>query len=49
MKHNPVRQADIARRLANLAKARRRGAKTCAGHPWAMSRIAWKPTGRIFP
>jgi len=49
MKHDPMRQADIARRLANLAKARRRGAKTCAGHPWAMSRIAWKPKGRIFP
>jgi len=49
MKHDPMRQADIARRLANLAKARRGGAKTCAGHPWAMSRIAWKPSGRIFP
>jgi len=48
MKHNPVRQADIARRLANLAKARRRGAKTCAGHPWAMSRIAWKALGENF-
>jgi hypothetical protein len=33
MTHDPIRQADIARRLANLAKARRCGAKTRAGHP----------------
>jgi glucans biosynthesis protein len=33
MTHDPMRQADIARRLANLAKARRCGAKTRAGHP----------------
>ncbi len=32
MTHDPMRQADIARRLANLAKARRCGAKTRAGH-----------------
>ncbi len=28
-----MRQADIARRLSNMAKARRCGAKTRAGHP----------------
>ena len=28
-----MRQADVARRLANMAKARRCGAKTRAGHP----------------
>jgi hypothetical protein len=33
MTHDPMRQADIARRLAKLAKARRCGAKTRAGHP----------------
>ena len=33
MTHDPMRQADIDRRLANLAKAPRCGAKTRAGHP----------------
>lgn len=33
MTHDPKRQADVARRLSNLAKARRCGAKTRAGHP----------------
>jgi hypothetical protein len=33
MTHDPMGQADIARRLANLAKAHRCGAKTRAGHP----------------
>jgi hypothetical protein len=33
MIHDPMRQADIAHRLANLAKARRCGAKTRTGHP----------------
>ena len=33
MKHDPIRQADIKRRLVNMAKARRCGAKTRAGHP----------------
>jgi glucans biosynthesis protein len=33
MKHDPMRQADIARRLSNLAKGRRCGAKTRAGRP----------------
>ncbi len=33
MAHNPMRQADIARRLANLAKAARCGAKTRSGRP----------------
>jgi hypothetical protein len=32
MKHDPIRQADIERRLANLAKAPRCGAKTRSGH-----------------
>jgi hypothetical protein len=33
MTYDPMRQADVARRLANMAKARRCGAKTRAGHP----------------
>ena len=33
MTNDPIRQADIERRLSNLAKARRCGAKTRAGHP----------------
>jgi hypothetical protein len=32
MKLDPIRQADIERRLANLAKAARCGAKTRSGH-----------------
>ena len=34
MTHDPMRQADIARRLANLAKAPRCGAKTRSGYPF---------------
>jgi hypothetical protein len=33
MIHDPMRQADIERRLANMAKAPRCGAKTRAGNP----------------
>jgi hypothetical protein len=33
MTHDPIRQADIQRRLANMAKALRCGAKTRGGHP----------------
>jgi hypothetical protein len=33
MTHDPMRQAEIGRRLANLAKAPRCGAKTRDGHP----------------
>jgi ribosomal protein L32 len=33
MTYDPMRQADIQRRLANMAKAPRCGAKTRAGHP----------------
>lgn len=33
MTHDPMRQADVARRLSNMAGARRCGAKTRAGHP----------------
>ena len=33
MSHDPMRQADIERRLSNLAKAPRCGAKSRSGHP----------------
>jgi hypothetical protein len=33
MTHDPIRQADIKRRMANLAKAARCGAKTRTGRP----------------
>ena len=33
MTHDPMCQADLERRLAHMAKARRCGAKTRAGHP----------------
>ena len=33
MTHDPMRQADIARRLSNMGRARRCGAKIRAGHP----------------
>ncbi|MGA7790448.1 MAG: HGGxSTG domain-containing protein [Xanthobacteraceae bacterium] len=33
MPYDPIRQADIHRRLTNLAKAQRCGAKTRGGHP----------------
>jgi hypothetical protein len=33
MTHDPMRQTDIQRRLANMAKALRCGAKTRGGHP----------------
>jgi hypothetical protein len=33
MPYDPMRQADVQRRLTNLAKAPRCGAKTRSGHP----------------
>ena len=33
MTDDPMRQADLERQLSNMAKARRCGAKTRAGHP----------------
>ena len=40
-----MRQADIERRLSNLAKARRCGARTRAGHPCRQAAV----TGRALP
>jgi hypothetical protein len=42
MRHDPMRQADIERRLSNMARARRRGARTRAGHPCRQAAV----TGR---
>jgi len=47
MTHDPIRQADIARRLANLAKARRCGAKTRAGHPCRQAAVRGRPRCRM--
>jgi glucans biosynthesis protein len=42
MTHDPMRQADIARRLSNMAKALRCGAKTRAGHPCRQAAVKGK-------
>jgi hypothetical protein len=47
MTHDPMRQADIARRLSNLAKARRCGAKTRAGHPCRQAAVKGRPRCRM--
>jgi hypothetical protein len=47
MTHDPMRQADIARRLANLAKASRCGAKTRAGHPCRQAAVAGRARCRM--
>jgi hypothetical protein len=39
MTYDPMRQADIARRLSNMAGARRCGAKTRAGRPCRQSAV----------
>src|SRR5262245_40678142 len=47
MTHDPMRQADIARRLTNLAKARRCGAKTRAGHPCRQAAVKERSRRRM--
>ena len=47
MKHDPIRQADIERRLANLAKAPRCGAKTRAGHPCRQAAVRGRSRCRM--
>ena len=47
MAHDPIRQADIARRLANLAKARRCGAKTRTGHPCKQAAVTGRTRCRM--
>jgi len=47
MTHDPMRQADIGRRLANLAKAPRCGAKTRAGHPCRQAAVSGRGRCRM--
>ena len=42
-----MRQADIARRLANMAKAPRCGAKTRTGHPCRQAAVRGRPRCRM--
>jgi hypothetical protein len=47
MKRDPIRQADIERRLANLAKAPRCGAKTRAGQPCRQAAVGGRSRCRM--
>jgi hypothetical protein len=47
MKLDPIRQADIERRLANLAKALRCGAKTRAGQPCRQAAVGGRSRCRM--
>jgi glucans biosynthesis protein len=47
MTNDPMLQADIARRLANLAKARRCGARTRAGHPCRQAAVGGRARCRM--
>jgi hypothetical protein len=47
MTHDPMRQADITRRLSNMAKARRCGAKTRAGHPCRQAAVRGRSRCRM--
>jgi hypothetical protein len=47
MTDDPMRQADVARRLSNMAKARRCGAKTRAGHPCRQAAVRGRTRCRM--
>ena len=47
MTDEPMRQADVARRLSNMAKARRCGAKTRAGHPCRQAAVSGRARCRM--
>ena len=47
MTYDPMRQADIQRRLANMAKAPRCGAKTRAGHPCRQASVRGRARCRM--
>jgi hypothetical protein len=47
MTDEPMRQADVARRLSNMAKARRCGAKTRAGHPCRQAAVTGRARCRM--
>jgi hypothetical protein len=47
MTYDPMRQADIQRRLANMAQAPRCGAKTRAGHPCRQAAVSGRARCRM--
>lgn len=47
MKDDPMRQADIERRLANMAKAPRCGARTRVGHPCRQAAVRGRARCRM--
>src|ERR1700720_1285093 len=47
MTDDPMRQADIQRRLANMAKAPRCGAKTRTGHPCRQAAVRGRTRRRM--
>src|SRR5262245_11853535 len=47
MTHDPMRQADIARRLSNLSKAPRCGARTRAGFPCKQAAVTGRARCRM--
>ena len=47
MKHDPMRQAEIERRLANLAKAPRCGARNRAGRPCRQAAVRGRARCRM--
>jgi len=47
MTYDPMRQADVERRLSNLAKAPRCGARTRAGHPCKQAAVRGRARCRM--
>ena len=47
MRHDPMRQADIARRLANMGASPRCGARTRAGHPCRQAAVRGRARCRM--
>jgi glucans biosynthesis protein len=47
MTYDPMRQADLERRLANLAKAPRCGARTRVGHPCKQAAVRGRERCRM--
>ena len=47
MTHDPMRQADITRRVSNMAKAARCGAKTRAGRPCRQAAVSGRTRCRM--
>jgi hypothetical protein len=47
IRHHPMRQADMARRLTNMAAAPRCGARTRAGHPCRQAAVRGRARCRM--